>query len=94
MIKQNKEWAIAATVGLSLVNFLEQNLDDKELAVVIDGWLAWAGANIPPAFEDVKDAAITDVLNNYTQKALKEGGARAKAQIRVIDVFYSRLVNE
>jgi hypothetical protein len=82
-----KAWELATISGLSLVNFLEHGLDDKELAVVIDGFLMWSKANWPG--HEGADQAITIVFNNYTANCVKEGGRRLAAQERVVDVFRS-----
>jgi hypothetical protein len=81
-----KAWELATISGLSLMNFLEQNLDDKELAVVVEGFLMWAKKEWP-GYEIDSHRAITTVFNNYTANCVKEGGRRLAAQERVVDVF-------
>jgi len=89
-LTENKAWELAVTSGLSLVNFLEQMLDDKELAVVIDGWLAWSQANIPPGNDDIAAAAISTLFNRYTAGCCQAGGQQLRAQERVVTVFRER----
>lgn len=79
-------WNFAALSGLSLLNFLQQSLSDRELAVVLDGWVHWSQSNLPEEMGDA-DAAITNIINQYSNNCIREGGARLAAQERVVEVF-------
>ena len=42
-----EQWQIVATSALSFIHFVEQNVTDPELALLLDGWIAWSCTNSP-----------------------------------------------
>jgi hypothetical protein len=84
-------WQASAISGLSCINFLEQNLDLKELSLVMDGWAAWAAANLP---KDVKDEdrpkLLTVAFNRYSDLCQQAGGRQLASWKNCVEGFKNR----
>lgn len=56
-----------ALTGLSLIRFCEQQLDGKELQVLLEGWIHWCKSN-----GSCTDQNLADVMNVYTNIQIAE----------------------
>jgi hypothetical protein len=81
------QWRTVVLSAMSYLNFVSQNMDDKTLAVAIEGWLQWSKINIPEECKDMADQAVTEVFNLYTQTCKLKGGLILKHQKRLVHVF-------
>lgn len=76
---------LAVTSGLSLVNFLEQNLSGGELQVVIEGWVHWSRANAPEGMPIEREFAA--IQKDHTHQTAQEGGHRLESQERIVEAI-------
>lgn len=85
MLTEYQKWRFSVMAGLSLALHLEQNLDDKELALILEGWTVWASGH---ATQGVNPAEETGkAFADFCRTSLVIGGAGAKATERLIDVY-------
>jgi len=95
-----KIWEQCRTVvfaGLSLVCHMEQQLDDKELALLIEGWCIWASRYLQAMIqEEVRpDTLIHRIFAEFNVICLAQNDWRyIEAWRRVMDVYNSLIAQD
>jgi hypothetical protein len=81
------QWQTVIVSALSYIHFAEQNLSNPELAVLLDGWIAWATANAPTGLPEEQRTELLQAAFTAYNTGDKN---RAIAYRRVADVMKNR----